>query len=51
MLLRYQIATRLTKTRGGAAVSVMHYDANDYVAEKRRALEGWENLLLKIVAG
>ncbi len=34
---------------GGAAVSALHYDANSYIAEKRRALEVWEGLLLEIV--
>lgn len=34
---------------GGAAVSMIHYDANDYAADKRRALEAWERLLLTIV--
>lgn len=35
---------------GGAQVSSIHYDANSYVAEKRRALETWSNLLVKIVS-
>jgi integrase len=34
---------------GGALVSAVHYDANDYIAEKRRALETWENVLLAVV--
>jgi len=34
---------------GGAVVSSRHYDANTYVAEKRRALAAWEGLLLEIV--
>jgi integrase len=34
---------------GGAMVSAVHYDTNDYIAEKRRALQTWENLLLEIV--
>ena len=34
---------------GGSSVSTLHYDANSYLAEKRRALEAWEELLLKIV--
>lgn len=36
---------------GGAVVSSVHYDSNTYIAEKRRALRTWCNLLLKIVAG
>ncbi len=34
---------------GGAVVSGTVYDANSYIAEKRRALEAWEGLLLEIV--
>lgn len=34
---------------GGAQVSSIHYDANSYVAEKRRALETWCDLLAVIV--
>ncbi len=28
---------------------MMHYDVHTYVAEKRRALAAWEDLLLEIV--
>jgi integrase len=34
---------------GGAAVSREHYDANSYIAEKRKALEAWGGLLAMIV--
>lgn len=34
---------------GGAMVSSVHYDANTYLAEKRRALTAWTDLLLEIV--
>ena len=34
---------------GGSSVSATFYDANDYIADKRRALEAWERLLLEIV--
>lgn len=34
---------------GGAQVSAVHYDANSYMAEKRRALERWQGLLARIV--
>jgi integrase len=34
---------------GGAMVSMIHYDVNDYLAEKRRALEIWARVLLKVV--
>lgn len=36
---------------GGAMVSAVHYDANTYLAEKRRALEIWSRLLAKILSG
>jgi integrase len=36
-------------TGGGAAVSMIHYDVNTYVSEKRQALTAWETLVLKIV--
>lgn len=36
-------------TGGGAAVSTIHYDANAYMAEKRRALAAWQTLLMAIV--
>lgn len=35
---------------GGAMVSVVHYDANTYVSEKRRALEIWAAVLVAIVS-
>lgn len=34
---------------GGAMVSSTHYDANSYLAEKRRALQVWADLLMEIV--
>lgn len=36
-------------TGGAAAVTLRHYALYDYMREKRRALEAWENLLLEIV--
>ncbi len=36
-------------TGGGAAVSSAHYDVNEYVSEKRDALERWAGLLMTIV--
>jgi integrase len=36
-------------TGGGATVSTIHYDANAYMAERRRALEAWQGLLTQIV--
>jgi integrase len=35
---------------GGAMVSAVHYDANTYLAEKRRALEIWSELLDDILS-
>jgi integrase len=47
--IRSKILAHNSDTGGGAAVSSAHYDANSYIAEKRRALEAWEGLLLEIV--
>ena len=47
--IRSRILAHAGDTGGGAAVSSTHYDANSYIAEKRRALEAWEGLLLEIV--
>lgn len=35
---------------GGAAVSSVHYDVNEYLSDKRSARRAWEGLLLRIVA-
>ncbi len=35
---------------GGALVSSIHYDSNTYIAEKRRALETWSDVLSAIVS-
>jgi integrase len=47
--IRSQVLAHRSDAGGGAAVSMMHYDVNTYVAEKRRALQAWEDLLLKVV--
>lgn len=47
--IRSKVLGHGTDAGGGAAVSSIHYDANEYVSEKRRALEAWEGLLLEIV--
>jgi len=47
--IRSLVLSHTTETGGGAAVSARHYDGNEYIAEKRRALEAWEDLLLEIV--
>lgn len=47
--IRSKVLGHRGDTGGGAAVSVAHYDANTYAAEKRRALEDWERLLVEIV--
>jgi len=46
--IRSEVIAHAT-TGGGAAVSSMHYDVNDYVSEKREALDRWARLLLIIV--
>lgn len=47
--IRSKVLGHSTDTGGGAAVSSAHYDLNEYLPEKRRALEAWESLLLEIV--
>jgi integrase len=47
--IRSKLLAHRGDTGGGATVSSLHYDVNDYIAEKRRALEAWEGLLLEIV--
>jgi len=47
--IRSLVLSHASGADGGAAVSREHYDANSYIAEKRRALEAWEALLLEIV--
>lgn len=47
--IRSKLLAHAGATGGGATVSSKHYDANEYVAEKRRGLEAWEALLLEIV--
>ena len=47
--IRSKVLGHGTDAGGGAAVSSAHYDVNEYVTEKRRALEAWEGLLLEIV--
>jgi integrase len=47
--IRSLVLAHRSDTGGGAAVSMTHYDVNTYIAEKRRALAAWEDLLLEIV--
>lgn len=47
--IRSKVLGHSGDTGGGAAVSVLHYDVNEYVPEKRRAVEAWTALLLEIV--
>lgn len=46
--IRSRVLGHTSDTGGGAAVTAAHYDANTYVAEKRRALAAWEDLLLEV---
>lgn len=48
--IRSRVLSHQGDTGGGAAVSMTHYDVNTYAAEKRRALEAWEGLLLRVVS-
>ena len=47
--IRSAVLGHSTDAGGGASVSHVHYDANDYLPAKRAALEAWEALLLEIV--
>lgn len=47
--IRSKVLGHTSDSGGGSAVSAAHYDANSYVAEKRRALDAWEDLLLEVV--
>jgi integrase len=44
-----QVIAHAGDTGGAAAVTGQHYDLNDYLREKRRALDAWAALLLQIV--
>jgi len=44
-----QVLNHITDAGGGSATTRRHYNINLYAAEKRRALEAWEGLLLEIV--
>jgi len=47
--IRSKVLGHSSDAGGGAAVTAAHYDANQYVAEKRRAIEAWADLVLEIV--
>lgn len=46
-----QVIAHAGDTGGAAAVTGRHYDMNDYLPEKRRALDAWAALLTEIVTG
>ena len=47
--IRSKVLGHRSDNGGGSAVSMKHYDANEYVADKREALTLWQNLVLEIV--
>lgn len=47
--IRSKVLNHRSDSGGGASVSAMVYDANEYVSEKRKALSAWSSLLLQIV--
>jgi integrase len=49
--IRSKVLGHTTDTGGGSAVSMKHYDANEYIADKRIALTKWQALLFRIVGG
>jgi integrase len=44
-----QVLAHAGDTGGGAAVTAQHYDVNDYLREKRKALDAWATLLKEVV--
>lgn len=48
--IRSKVLSHRADAGGGAAVSMIHYDSNEYVSEKRQALESWARLLVTIVS-
>ena len=44
-----RVLGHMSETGGGAAVTLAHYNLHDYAPEKRKALEGWQDLLREIV--
>ncbi len=46
-----QVIAHSSDTGGASAVTGRHYDLNDYLPEKRRALAAWAELLREIVNG
>ena len=46
-----QVIAHAGDTGGAAAVTGRHYDRNDYLSDKRRALDAWASLLSEIVSG
>jgi integrase len=46
-----QVIAHAGDTGGAAAVTGRHYDLNDYLPEKRRALDAWARLIDEIVNG
>lgn len=47
--IRSKVLGHTTDAGGGAAVSMVHYDTNEYLGERRKALELWEQRLIEIV--
>lgn len=47
--VRSQVLGHASDSGGGASVSRAHYDVNNYMVEKRRAVVAWEGLLFRIV--
>jgi integrase len=47
--IRSKVLGHRSDNGGGSAVSMKHYDANEYVADKREALTLWQDLVLEIV--
>ena len=47
--IRSKVLGHRSDAGGGSAVSMKHYDTNEYIADKREALTLWQDLVLEIV--
>lgn len=46
--IRSRVLSHASDTGGGATVSAVHYDGNEYLNEKRKALVAWEDYLMSV---
>ena len=44
-----QVLAHAGDTGGGAVVTAQHYDVNDYLREKRKALDAWAGQIQRLL--